>query len=173
MERERKRLGVFSLNLAARLWRACLDFRGTCNGEAVTCVPVKAAHLVAYPGEFFPNREFLDRDTSKFASPCCLWERSMSPITKWPLAQAMSAAVAVSPHLKRRRADTEKRTAGTWRSSVQASWSLASATCMRSVVPSESGCARLRTRARVFCVRARFRIIRYFPREGNSHYFIF
>ena len=61
-EGEEREGGVFSLNLTARLWRACLDFRGTCNGEAVTCVPVKAARLVAHPGEFIPQPRVLGQE---------------------------------------------------------------------------------------------------------------
>ena len=99
MERERKRLGVFSLNLAARLWRACLDFRGTCNGEAVTCVPVKAAHLVAHRGDFFPQPRVLGQGYR------LRWHMSVSAL-RFPPTPGLRAGVASSPHFSDHRQTT-------------------------------------------------------------------
>ena len=52
-EGERRGGGVFSLNLAARMWRVCLDSRSTSNGGAVTRAPAKAARRANLPEESF------------------------------------------------------------------------------------------------------------------------
>ena len=54
-ERKRGVVGIFSLNLAARLWQAPLDSGSTCNGKAVTRALARAARRVAHPGEHFPQ----------------------------------------------------------------------------------------------------------------------
>ena len=49
LEREEEKGGFSTLKLAARLWRACLDFRGTRGNDAVTRAPVKTAHPNTFP----------------------------------------------------------------------------------------------------------------------------